>query len=395
MKGNHLKELDPAREMALRKGTVLQAAGEGEGLLRLEVRVEGKTSTALAYPIFSGDIQPGDEVLVNTTAVDLELGTGGVHFVLANLSRPGETDVRKPGHVMKLRYTPLQFKSCSLEEHCRDGLTEGRDLGGMVVLALELHSMLLPAVFALKRKCPGARLVYIMSDGGSLPLAFSRQAAYLRRQGYLAATITAGHAFGGDLEAVNMYTALQGARHLLKADACIAAMGPGVLGTGTAFGFSGIEQGENINRVNILGGQAVTCLRLSFTDGRERHRGVSHHSLTSLKRAALTPATVAMPAELTGEKRRHVLGQLEGAGLPGIHRLQWHPVEALLREMAGLDWKVTSMGRSLADDPLFFAAAAAAGVEGAGRLPGKEKEDEDGASGKNTEIRCGVQGEDS
>ena len=357
----------PGREMGVKRGRVLKAAIPREGLTRALVQVEEEREPvqALAYHLFSGEVREGDEVLVNTTAMDLRLGTGGTHFVLVNLSRPGEASLKEAGHVMKLRYTPLQFKSLSLEEAHRGLLEEGRGLEGMAVLVLELHSMVLPAALAFKRKSPGSRLAYIMTDGGSLPLAFSEQAAFLRRQGLVDATITAGHAFGGDLEAVNIYTALQGARHVLRADACIVAMGPGVLGTGTAFGFSGIEQGENINRANILGGKAVTCLRLSFVEKRERHRGVSHHSLTSLQKAALTPAAIALPQELTGEAQRLVLGQLEEAGLPGIHTLCWHPAAEILHELEGLDWQVKSMGRTLAEDPLFFAAAAAAGVEGA------------------------------
>ncbi len=370
------KPKGPAREMGARRGRVLEASSPRRGLTRARVEVGEERVLALAYPLFSGEIREGDEVLLNTTALDLGLGTGGVHFVMANLSQPGEARLGEAGHVMKLRYTPLQFKSLSLEEAHGARLEEGGDLGGMPVMVLELHSMVLPAALAFKRAHPGARLAYLMTDGGSLPLAFSDQVEFLRQEGFIDAAITAGQAFGGDLEAVNVYTALQGARHVLGADACIAAMGPGVLGTGTAFGFSGIEQGENINRVNVLGGAAVTCLRLSFAEKRERHRGVSHHSLTSLGRAALTPASVALPRELKGEERGLALAQLEAAGLPGIHTLCWHETAGILEELAGLGRKVNTMGRGLGEDPFFFAAAAAAGREGARCLEKSEQEAE-------------------
>jgi len=371
----------PARELALGRGVVLDAEKTREGLVRVLVELEGSREgeairgheakrgvPALAYPLFCGDVRSGDRVLLNTTAVDLQLGTGGTHFVVANLNRPREASLAEPGHVMKLRYTPLQFKSLSLEEAYGAELGEDRGLEGMPVLVLELHSMVLPAALAFKRRRPGSGLVYIMKDGGSLPLAFSDLADYMKRQGLLDAVITAGHAFGGDLEAVNVYTALLGARHILKADACIVAMGPGVLGTGTAWGFSGIEQGENINRASILGGRAVTALRLSFAEGRERHRGVSHHSLTSLARAALRPAVIALPGELPEEKKAAVLAQLKEAGLPGIHSLSWPLTGKTLEDLKNLSWKAASMGRTLEEDPLFFAGAAAAGEEGARRL---------------------------
>lgn len=353
----------PHREMSVRRGTVLYITAQREGITEAVVQMGDGQANAVAYTLFSGTIQAGDEVLLNTTAVDLQLGSGGNHFVLANVSRPSEGAITGPGHIMKLRYTPLQFKSQSLEEGCRTFLEQDRDgdLAGMAVVVLELHSMVLPAAYAIKRERPNVPLIYIMTDGGSLPLALSRQTAFMKENRLIDATITVGHAFGGDLEAVNLYTALQGAKQILNAGVCIVAMGPGILGTGTAFGFSGIEQGENINRVNVLRGKAITCLRLSFADSRHRHRGVSHHSLTSLKRAALTPAEIALPGELQGEMRRTVMDQLQEAGLPGIHSLKWLSVEEIMEGLKTLSWPLRSMGRGVAEDPFFFAAAASAG----------------------------------
>src|SRR5690606_26500425 len=57
----------------------------------------------------------GDRVAINTTAVDLGLGTGGAHFVVHVLGRerPG---AGTKGHIMKLRYTPLQVAVLAAEE---------------------------------------------------------------------------------------------------------------------------------------------------------------------------------------------------------------------------------------------------------------------------------------
>ena len=58
-----------------------------------------------------------------------------------------------------------------------------------------------------------------------------------------------GQAFGGDLEAVTLHTGLLAARHVLGADVAVVAQGPGNLGTGTRWGFSGVAAGEAVNAV--------------------------------------------------------------------------------------------------------------------------------------------------
>ena len=44
-----------------------------------------------------------------------------------------------------------------------------------------------------------------------------------------------------------MHTGLLAARHVLGADVAIVAQGPGNLGTGTRWGFSGVACGEAVN----------------------------------------------------------------------------------------------------------------------------------------------------
>ena len=53
------------------------------GRQELLVRVGADEIKAICYPELIGHCQPGDGVLLNTTAVDLNLGTGGWHYVLA------------------------------------------------------------------------------------------------------------------------------------------------------------------------------------------------------------------------------------------------------------------------------------------------------------------------
>ncbi|HVG65021.1 MAG TPA: DUF3866 family protein [Actinomycetota bacterium] len=151
--------------------------------------------------------------MLNTTAVALGLGTGGFHVVMARIGGP--VDAPGPGHVIKARYTPSQVRVLAVEEEDsphRAAVAACTDLGGLPVVCAELHSMV-PVVAAAARAVAGdLRVAYVMTDGGALPLAFSRLAAELRRGGLVAGAITAGQAFGGDLEAISLYSALAAAR---------------------------------------------------------------------------------------------------------------------------------------------------------------------------------------
>ena len=180
----------------------------------------------------------------------------------------------------------------------------------MPVIMADLHSAV-PAILAgLRQADPAVRAVYVMTDGGALPLAFSRTVAGLAEAGWLAGTVTVGQAFGGDLEAVNIHTGLLAAAHVLNADVVIVAQGPGNLGTDSRWGYSGVATGEAINATVALGGRAVASLRVSEADGRERHRGISHHSLTTYGRVALALADLPVPL-LGGQFGHRVLEQVQ------------------------------------------------------------------------------------
>src|SRR4051812_8903913 len=90
--------------LSLRRGKVTAIAERHEGLVRLEV--DG--FPCVAYPELTGEVEVGDEVLVNVQARELELGSGGFDILHANLTRGLEL-VSEPGaHVMTLPYTSLQ-----------------------------------------------------------------------------------------------------------------------------------------------------------------------------------------------------------------------------------------------------------------------------------------------
>ena len=352
--------------MRLVWGDVLGVERERAGIQRLVVRPdEGSGSVAISYPSLSGACSPGDRVLLNTTAVDLALGTGGAHVVVARLGagevRPAGVALDDPsgGHVMKLRYTPLQRDVVAVEspesrEHER--LIDAVDVAGMPVVCCALHSHVPIVAAAIREKNPDARIAYVMTDGAALPYALSDVMDACTDAGLLDVSVSCGQAFGADIEAVNLHSGIVAASHVGDADVALVAIGPGVVGTGTALGHGGVAQGEAINACASVGARPVASLRISFADARERHRGVSHHALTALSRIALAPALVAVP-RLGDEQQRHVDDDLERAGVWRRHERR--DVECGLPDMLGVPLR--TMGRGPADDPAFFLAAAAAG----------------------------------
>jgi Protein of unknown function (DUF3866) len=354
-----------------RNGTVSRTRREWPGAVELDVSVDGTPVRALAYPALTGRPQPGDRVLLNTTALNLGLGTGGYALVVAIPDRL-PPDPALAGHLVKARYTPLQATVAGADEQgspYHDVLRDADDIDGMPVVVADLHSAL-PAVLAgvfddAKRagddsSRPGdrVRVVYVMQDGGALPAWFSRACAVLKDAGWLTATVTTGQAFGGDLETVTVQTGLLAARHVLAADLAVVAPGPGNLGTGTRWGYSGVAAGEAVNAVAALGGRPVACLRVSEADPRERHRGISHHSLTAYGRVALARADVVVPG-LPGRFGARVAA--EAAELGRRHAIVAVPVDGLEAALRGSPAGLSTMGRGLDEDLAYFLTAAAAG----------------------------------
>lgn len=299
---------------------------------------------AYAITQLSGPVEVGDRVVVNTTAVDLGLGTGGWHVVHCNLSAP-TWSAPGAGHLMKLRYTSVQVDTGAAEEQHPEVPSH---LDGAPVVVAGLHSHLPVLAAAIAHHRPGTRVAYVMTDGGALPIALSDTVPALVERGLLVGTVTAGHAFGGDHESLNVPSALAVARHLLDAEVIVVAMGPGVAGTGSRLGFSALEVAPVLDSVTWLGGAAVACVRASSADRRARHRGISHHTLTALEavRSAVTaplPPGLDPPPALAGRHRWPVVD-------PG-------PIADVLAEA---DLRVTTMGRDVHADPLFFEAAASA-----------------------------------
>lgn len=323
--------------------------------------VDGDEVSALCFPGLVGRPEPGDRVLLNITAWAMGLGTGGYALVVALPDALPADPPPGAGHLVKARYTPLQATVLGVDEQDSPHhgvLRDAESLDGMPVVVADLHSALPAVVAGIRSERPGARVAYVMTDGGALPMAFSRTVAGLREVGWLVGSVTVGQAFGGDLEAVTVHTGLLAAHHVLHADVAVVTQGPGNLGTGTRWGFSGVATGEALNAVSILGGRPVAALRVSGADPRERHQGVSHHSLTAYGRVALAAADVVVPA-LDGTLGAQV--DADAAPLGERHRLVRVDVGGLQEALEACPVGLSSMGRSLADDPACFLASAAAG----------------------------------
>jgi hypothetical protein len=158
--------------------------------------------------------------------------------------------------------------------------------------------------------------------------------------------------------------ALHAAAGSLGWDAVIAGPGPGILGSATVYGHGGIAALDTAHASLALGLETLVAPRLSAGDPRPRHRGLSHHTEAVL-RLLLGGVRVPVP-ELDDEL--WPTGEYGDGGTP-LDRLREacddrHDVwvrQVALDDYASSGLPTTTMGRELAEDRLFFAAALAAG----------------------------------
>ncbi len=333
--------------LALRRGVVVSARP-------LEVEVAGERRRAWADTALVGEMREGDEVVVNVAALDLGLGSGGFDVVHVNLTRGLAGGAAGDEHVIKLNYTSLQHPVAPVETASGEHPARPRPFE---VLVIPLHGHLAPAAWAAAQAAPGIEIGYVQSGGGALPGSLSRDVRALRERGLLAAHVTAAPAYGGELEALSTVGALEAGR-ARGWDAAIVGPGPGIIGSGTEYGHGGIAALENAHAALALQLPTLVSPRLSCADPRERHLHLSHHTYTLLE-LLLAPVEVAVPkGEIEGAEQARAF--LETAAAPGGHRLLDAAVDLDAYAAAGLP--AATMGRPLAEDPLFFAAPLAAGT---------------------------------
>jgi Protein of unknown function (DUF3866) len=341
----------------------------------LTVEVRGERRRAWADVGLIGEVAEGDEVVVNTEALDLGLGSGGFDVVHVNLSRGldrNEPGAREP--VMKLNYTSLQHSVDPVEpppEAARDRTAP--------VLVIPLHGHLAPAAWAAAALRPGLRVGYVQTAGGALPGSLSLDVPTLRELGIVAGHTTVAPSYGGALEAISLVGALDAAAGAeLGWDAVIAGPGPGILGSATRYGHGGMAALDTAHAALALGLATLVSPRLSSSDPRERHRGLSHHTQSVLQ-LLLGAVRVPVPeAEVEGWPVLDA-GAPEGGSAQaaldslieicgGRHDIAVEPIDLDAYAASGLP--VHTMGRTIQEDPLFFAAALAAGRALAGAAAG-------------------------
>jgi hypothetical protein len=330
--------------LTLRRGTVVEAGPSDAPEQRVHVDVEGARRPAIADVGLVGACAVGDDVVVNTAAVDLALGSGGFDIVHVNLTRGLGGAGAQGAHVMKLNYTSLQHAVNPVEgEELRVPLDRPAAVFG-------LHGQLAAIAWAFGQARSGAKLGYVQTAGGALAGGHSRVVRYLRGRGLLAGHVTAGAAYGGEEEAITTAGAIHHGIADRGWDAAVCGPGPGILGSASALGHGGMSALDSAHAAAALGCPVVVCARMSSTDERRRHRGLSHHTVTVLS-LLLARVTVAFPSG-------------DVASIPGDHVVRELVIDLAGYRASGLPAR--SMGR---DDPLFFAAALACGAALADTLP--------------------------
>ncbi|QOQ39866.1 DUF3866 family protein [Trueperella pecoris] len=357
--------------MKWREAHILRERNAWANAAEYEAELEGQIVRALAYIPQVGRPEPGDRALVTSATHARGLGTGGYVMIVALPDRLPADDDATAGHIVKARYTPLQYMVMGVDEQDSPyhGLLQDADsIDAMPVIGADLHSALPAIVAGVHAVSPGATIAYVMSDGGALPAWFSQTAAALKDKGHILGTISAGQAYGGDLEAVNVHTALLAARLVWNADIAIVTQGPGNLGTDTRWGFSGTSIGEALNAAHVLGGRPIAALRASQADARPRHLGISHHTMTVLEKVVHVPCTVVTPeiATVAEDVRAQMSGQLIELAQHENLTLVDYPTAALVSSLRNPPAPLRTMGRTFDEDPLSFLATAAAGAYAGG-----------------------------
>ena len=344
--------------LKLRRGMVV-------GTEPLEVEVAGERRRAWADASMVGATEVGDEVIVNTAAVDLGLGSGGFDVVHVNLTRGLDGGETPPGvHVMKLNYTSLQHAVDPVEEPVG---SEARPLRSIPVLALPLHGHLAPVAWAAGQGAPDTRIGFVQAGGGGLPGSLSRDVAELRERGQLADHLTVAPSYGGDGEAITLVGALHAAAESRGWDAAIVGAGPGILGSETRYGHGGMAALDAAHAALALDLPCLLSPRMSAGDPRPRHLGLSHHTRSVLE-LLLGGVEVPVPAGLRAlwpEEAGDPTAVISGA-VSGLHRPSEHVADLDGYAASGLPTR--TMGRNLDEDRLFFAAPLAAGAALASKL---------------------------
>lgn len=351
------------------KATVLKIIEDKKDIQKAKILIDDIETIAVSYVSTAGKLQVGDRVIVNTTARELNLGSGGYDFILANLDNIRHSTLHKSkGHIIKMRYTPIQSEYLSVEEQnspYREKIKDFKSLNKTPVILCPLHSMVAPAAsvikFIAKKESKRLNVSYIMTDSAALPIHISKTTGELKEKELIDSTITVGQAFGGDYEAVNVYTGLIAAKEIAKSNLIIISPGPGKVGTDTKYGFSEIEMGSIVDAVNSLGGTPVFIPRINFSDNNYRHYGLSKHSITILKEICKTKTNIVFPI-MSNEKKLVIEETVKKNNLNETHDIFTCESKIVSEAINQYNLSLNTMGKNFTDDEEFFKCAAAGAI---------------------------------
>ncbi len=324
--------------VALHWGTVTAIRERESRLVRLEV--DGRP--CVSYPEVTGDVREGDVVLVNTEARELGFGSGGFDVLYANLTRGLRLPAADGPRAAALPFAPGQHGRHFAEQ----GVSLPDGLDGRPVVCCSVHGQVAPVCAALR----GLRVAYVQLGGGALPVCLSDALRALRARGLLEVTIAVSPCLEAELQCVTVASALLTAA-ARGAEAIVVAIGPGAVGTESAYANGGIAAADGANAACALGGTAVLAPCVSLADTPEPHQGLSEHTRAAF-RLCLGHVRVAWPT---------------GLDVPAGIAVEAVDVRGWESECSGLP--LDHRGRGIEEDPWFFASAFAAGRLARGLTP--------------------------
>ncbi len=326
--------------LRLRHATVIAVGPEPGPIQRLEISIDGAQRGAICDVALMGPAVVGDQLIVNVEALDLGLGSGGFDVVHVNLTRGLDHIGPSAAHVMKLNYTSLQHVVAPVEGDAIQTPVS------RPVAIIGLHGQLAPVTWAALEHSPGLRIGFVQTVGGALPGGLSDVVRELRARAMLDGYVTAGAAYGGEREALTTIGAIEHGCAQLGWTAAICGPGPGIIGSASALGHGGMVALDSAHAALALGAPTILVPRMSSGDQRERHRGLSHHTRTVLE-LLLAPVVVGLPVDTEVD-------------VPSRHERR--PVDVDVDGYRASGLPIRTMGRTIDEDPLFFAAALAGGT---------------------------------
>ncbi|MCX7832364.1 MAG: DUF3866 family protein [Actinobacteria bacterium] len=320
------------------------------------VQVKETEFPAISFIQFVGSLSKGDKVILNTTATELNLGTGGYDFVIAKIGEGCLSfEDEKESHIMKLNYTPLQFSTTFIEEseEYDEALRIFEEKGRIdaPVFVLTIHSHILPLLIGLNRSINDARVTLIIDDSACLPAYMSQTLDYCVKNNLVYDVITSGNSFGGKKEATNCLSAMIYASFANKSKVIVVSPGFGIKGSGKKFGSSAIRALESLSYAESLKAPAFLVPRISFAEKRDRHYGISHHTaeIAYLKGSGFfIPLPEFVHNDDLNEYIRRQLRKVESL------LIDFKVQTDLLSDLREHSNYLRSMGRGIEDDPFFF-----------------------------------------